>query len=227
MRQAKLLGLALVAVFVLSAAAFSSIASALEPIKILPVENAGLNWTGETDEKNPQLIALGGTIQCEKAEANGTEEKTHPLGEFHIHFLNCKNTATGVECNSLGDKPGIILVLGTWHLVYDVVEKELDTATLFLPLTVHFECTSFFLIEVKGELVCLDLQPLSKLLSHLFHCHQKEALQLEKIWWNDLGETTKHEKAELLCNENHTEFKHCAELALGLVKHGAEIFADD
>jgi hypothetical protein len=152
----------------------SAAASAELNITNLPEENAGKEWTGETDEKSPQFVGLNNTFTCEKAKASGTEEKAHPLGLFHITFEGCGAEVGGIKvtCTGLGEKAGIILSLGTWHLVYDQISLELLTATLFLPELTHFSC-SIVLIEVKGELLCLDLEPKVKKLSHLFHCHQK------------------------------------------------------
>jgi hypothetical protein len=226
MRQVKLLGMALIAVFALSAAAFSAMASAEPAIKNLPEANAGLNWTGENDGTAEQeLVALNNTVKCKKAKAEGTEEKTHPLGLFHILFEEC--TGSGFSCLGLGDTvAGTILALGTWHLVYDKISGELLTATLFLLEHVHFTCGAIVLVLVLGEVLCLDLEPLSEKLSHLFHCHQKEALPLDATWWDDLtGEGPK--TAELLCKISGGAYEHCAELALGLVKHAKPLFADD
>jgi hypothetical protein len=222
MRQVKLL-MAILALGV----TLSATASAELNITNLPEANTGQNWTGETDEKNPTLVGLNHTVTCEKATATGTEEKAHPLGLFHIEFKVCSAEVGGIKvtCTGLGEAAGVILSLGTWHLVYDQISTELLTATLFLPETVHFSC-SILLVEVKGELLCLDLEPKVKKISHLFHCHQKGALQLETTYWTDQEPTKEVTKAELLCSENHGEFTHCAELALGLVKNGAELFAD-
>jgi hypothetical protein len=226
-RQVKLLGLALLAVFALGAV-LSSVASALDLIQILPLGSR--NWTGENDgTAEPELVGLFGSVKCKKAAASGTEEEKHPLGEYHIEFKECKDNLNN-NCTGIGDEPttGLILALGTWHLVYDVDStSELGLATLFLQSTVvKFKCGGL-LIEVKGEVLCLDLEWNVLKLSHLFHCHQKEALQLDTLWWNDDGTSTHHEKAELLCSLNGLAFAHCAELALGLVKHSTPLIAMD
>jgi hypothetical protein len=226
MRQVRLLGLVLMAIFALGVT-LSAMASAELNITNLPETNTGKNWKGKNDEAKPQLVGLNATVTCEKATATGTEEKAHPLGLFHITFGECSAVVGGlkVTCTGLGEAAGVILSLGTWHLVYDQISPELLTATLFLPELTHFSC-SVLLVEVKGELLCLDLEPTTKKLSHLFHCHQKEALQLETKYWTDQEPTKEVTKAELLCSENHGEFKHCAELALGLVENEAELLAD-
>jgi hypothetical protein len=226
MRQVKLLGMALVAVFALSVAAFSAVASAEPAIQNLPAGNAGLNWTGESDgTEGVELVALNNTFKCKSAKAEGTEEKTHPLGLFHILFEKC--SSGGFACLGLGDTVAeTILVLGTWHLVYDKISGELLTATLFLLEHVHFTCGAIVLGLVLGEVLCLDLEPLSEKLSHLSHCHQKEALPLEATWWDDLTGGGPH-TAELLCKISAGSYEHCAWLMLWLVKHAKPLFADD
>lgn len=223
MRQVKLLGVAFVAIFAL-AAALSTAASA-KPIMILPESATERTWKGETDEANPILEGLFGKVTCEKATAEGTEEAHgKPLGLFHITFKGCKSGAS--PCEGTGDPKEVILSLGTWHLVYDqILPSTLLVATLFLPELTTFKC-GVLTLEVKGELLCLDLEAAVELTSHLFHCHQKEALQLEKTYWTD--ETEKEVTgAQLLCRLNMVGgFTHCAELALGLVKHERALFAD-
>lgn len=238
MRQIKSLGLALMAIFVLagmlSPAAFAPAAFAAEP-KTLPELAKERKWLGLNDgvasDPNPTLEGLHGKVECTKAHAEGTEEVNKPLGLFHIVFSGCKLVG-GEECLGLGDKnKGEILSLGTWHLLFDKLGKgvELEDAVVFLPDTTHFTC-GIVLIEVLGTLVCLDLEPEAKLKSHLFHCHQEKALQLDKVYWNEKGEEVKN--AELKCKEGIFAYAHCAELALGLIeylKEGGgveEVFSD-
>jgi hypothetical protein len=229
MRQAKLLGLAFAAVFALAGMALSSVASGAA-IKILPESGVEKKFTGETDEANPQLVGLFATVTCAKATATGTEEANgKPLGLFHITFSGCKaKFGVNVPCTGLGEAKEVILTLGTWHLVFDQLKPELLAGMLFLPEPVHFECSTVpvTLILVHGELLCLDLEPTSQKTSHLFHCHQKEALQLDKVWWDDKGEG-KESTSELKCAVNEGPLEHCAELALGLVLHEAALFADN
>ena len=228
MKQIKLLGLVFAAILALAGIALSSTASA---ITILPTSEKERTFTGESDEANPQLVALKNSITCKEASAEGTEEaKGKPLGLFHIHFLGCKGEEGGLKapCNSLGDAKETILTLGTWHLVYDTLKPEKLVATLFLPETLHLECTFIIstLILVLGELLCLDLEAGSKKISHLFHCHQSGALQLETTWWDDKGEEKETKGAELKCKKGAEAYLHCAELALGLVKHEVELVTD-
>ena len=232
MRQIKLLGLVFAAILALAGIALSSTASA---ITILPTSEKERKFKGKDDDTSkaePKLVALKNTITCKEASAEGTEEANgKPLGLFHIHFLGCKGEEGGflAPCNSLGDAKETILTLGTWHLVYDTLKPEKLVATLFLPETLHLECTFIIstLILVLGELLCLDLEAGSKKISHLFHCHQSGALQLETTWWDDKGAGKETKGAELKCKKGtEKEYLHCAELALGLIEHEVELVAD-
>jgi hypothetical protein len=231
MRQVKLLGLALVAVFALTVAL--STAALAKPILILPTSEKERKWKGtddstELEDPVPILEALFGKVICQKATAEGTEEaKGIPLGLFHITFSTCETEVIGkkTKCNGEGDAAGVILSLGTWHLVFDKITPELLVATLLLPNQITFTCGALATITVLGELLCLDLEPTSSKLSHLFHCHQKEALQLETTYWtHDKEKEVKG--AELKCKLNSGAYAHCGELALGLIEHEVALFAD-
>jgi hypothetical protein len=230
MRRLKLLGLALVAVFA-SAAALATSASALELPENLPVSAVTRNWTGASDGAKPELLAPGLKITCESAPATGTEEPGKPLGLFHIEFKGC--VSAGVACTGLGEAAGVILTLGTWHLVFDkVTSTELLTAVLFLPETTHFSCSALVLTEVLGSLLCLHLKPTESNVTHLFHCNVEGAGETEKqedTKWcmKDVGGVCTEElTAQLLCSINHAAEKACFELALGSVTYTEKIFAD-
>jgi hypothetical protein len=223
-RLVRFVGVAVAVAFVL-AGALSAVASAALPV-ILPLATAERKWTGKSDGTVIELVTTGGeTVSCESAPASGTEEKEKPLGLFHIEFRNCK--LNGVDlCTGLGDPTnGVILSLGTWHLVFDQLKPELLTATLFLLETVHFTCELGIpdLVEVSGTLVCLDLEATVKKFEHLFHCNQSKGVQSNTVWFNEAGT---EQKAALTCNLAHISKVGCAELALGTVKTEVEVFAD-
>jgi hypothetical protein len=225
MRRLKFLGLALLAVFA-SAAALSASASALVLPEILPLSATERTWTGKNDAANPKLVSTSGSeTTCESATATGTEEAGKPLGLFHIEFKGCGVTSPfPAKCTGLGDATtGVILSLGTWHLVFDKTTPELLTATLFLLDTVHFTCGGIVLVEVKGNLVCLDLEPTVKKAEHLFHCTQTAGVPADKEYFNDSGVKV---TPKLECSENGGAFKECAELALGTVLYKVEVFTD-
>jgi hypothetical protein len=240
MRRVKLLGLALVAVFA-SAAALSSSAFALELPENLPTSTETRTWTGESDgTTGPVFTVLNAekkelVVTCEKATAEGTEESKKPLGLFHIHFLKCTTNIGGpVNCTDLNHlTAGEILVLGTWHLVWDRENgkefKELTTGVLFLIEPVHFVCGGIVLLEVKGEQLCLHLKPTEENTTHLFHCitGANHWQQSEEWCKKDVGGVcTEPVKPLLLTSISHEPFVESAELALGSTTYKVKLFAD-
>jgi hypothetical protein len=200
MRRFTLLGLALMAVFALLAAVSSS-AFALELPENLPASTTR-TWTGASEGK-PEFKMEGVTpIICEEATtAEGTETTSKPpLGLFHIHVVGCHaeiSKGTVVKCTDLNHlTAGGILVLGTWHLVWDRKAggsfTELTTAVLFLVEPVHFSCSSLILIVVQGEQLCLHLVPTESKVTHSFHCIAEETIagkphQTEEWCKKDVG----------------------------------------
>jgi hypothetical protein len=219
MRRLSLIGLALIAVLALGAFAAST-AFALP--ELLPHGS----WTGKDDggAAKPTLEISGSTniVICESgATANGADE-TDTLGLFHIDFLGCVIKGTAVKCESASDTAGTILLLGTYHYVFDTLGagESLGVAILFLPEHLHFTCLTPFvntLILVLGPgPICLILKPLESNLTHLFHCEQEKGIQKERTYWNDEG---KEVKASLKCSVNEGAEGECAELALAEVKY--------
>jgi hypothetical protein len=220
MRRLNLLGVALVAMLALSA--FVTTAA----FAILPEHLPKGTWTGNNDGKGvPTLEASSGTkVECEKAKGSGADV-TDTLGTFTIDFEGCKTpNFFNAKCNTTGDGAGIILSTGEYHFVYDTL-SPLGIAVLFLANETTFECSSFLKTKVKGHLVCLILEPLVSMVTHLFHCEQEKGKQKETKYWNDEGKEVN--KAELLCSLNGGAFEVCAELALGNTTYGAANFWEE
>jgi hypothetical protein len=177
MRRFSLLGLGLLAVLV-SAAAMATSAFAVQPSNL---PEGAKKFSGASEGTTVFHNLTAGDIECTTAlslEGAENEETSNlpPLGPFHIHFEKCISVTTGSNCTGLGETTaGTILVLGTWHLVFDRPKggtfTGLTTATLFLlsPIVV-FHCTGLVLVEVKGETLCLDLKAEEANKVHLFHC---------------------------------------------------------
>jgi hypothetical protein len=116
MKRLKLLGLALIAIFALSAMATTA-AFAENPL-ILPNPTAKepLTFTSESVKgTKPKLETTKGTeIKCEKAKNSGSFT-TGDAGTIEIDFEGCSTPvgAENVSCNSPGDKKGIILLNAT------------------------------------------------------------------------------------------------------------------
>ena len=225
-RRAKLLGLALVAVFA-SAVAMSASASALTLPENLPVSATERTFTGKAVGAT-LLQITGGTlepVECETAPTEGGEEAGKPLGPFHIHFTKCttKSGGTTVTCTGLSEAAGIILVLGTWHLVFDEKSPELLTAMLFLLETTHYNCSALVLVELTGSVLCLELKVTEQSVTHSFHCIQTSGVQSETKYFTSTGaEAT----AALKCSVNHATAVACGQLGLGETTFKEEIFAD-
>jgi len=222
MHRLKILGFALMAVFALSAIA-SATASALPEVLNEAAEQASQKFTGTSGAT--ELIKLNGKkVECAASTAEGLIEKGKPLGLFHIHFTNCKGLA-GASCTGEGDKEKEILVLGTFHIVYDKLTSEgsLGAAILFLIPRFHFTCTLFtvkVLILVQGELLCL-IKPINTFAKHFeVICSQvsteKPGDPAETVYWNDKGEAVNIPNG-LLGEENTEAFEMSAELGEGLI----------
>jgi len=242
MRRLTLFGLTLAAAL---GAACSSSAFALELPENLPTSTETRTWTGENDGSGataePEYKALNAAkvelaLKCEKLTMEGTEEPKKPLGLFHAHILNCHSMVGGTEvkCTDLNHlTAGEILVLGTWHIVWDREAgkefKELTTGVLFLIEPVHYTC-SLFLVELKGELLCLHLKPTEENTTHLFHCIANATNhweQSEEWCKKDVGGVcTEPVKPLLLTSVSHEAFGPSSELALGSTTYKVKLFAD-
>jgi hypothetical protein len=106
--------------------------------------------------------------------------------------------------------------------------EKLTTAVLFLVEPVHFSCSSLFLDEVKGEVLCLHLKPETGAFTHSFHC-VRNVFEPTEEWCmkGDVSEKCEEPlKPVLQSNVNETKFRSSAELALGNSTYKEEIFAD-
>jgi hypothetical protein len=177
MRRFSLLGLGLLAVLV-SAAAMATSAFSVQPSNL---PEGAKQFSGAHEGTTVFHNSTAGDIVCKTVSSlEGTEnEETSnlpPLGPFHWHFKECGAEATGSTCTGLGETTaGTILVLGTWHLMFDRPRggtfTGLTTAVLFLlnPVAV-FHCTALVLVELKGELLCLHLKAEEANKVHSYHC---------------------------------------------------------
>jgi hypothetical protein len=106
-----------------------------------------------------------------------------------------------------------------------VAFKELTTATVFLTELTHFSCTALVLVEVKGEVVCLDLKPTENTATHSFHCTGTKTAPAEE-WCKggDVAEACVEPTVpSLLESVNHGTFKTAIQLALGNTTFGVAI----
>jgi len=173
MRHLKLLILALA---VLGAITATAADTALALPTVLP--EALHSWTGKSTSQFEILNPGGVETTCAAATAEGTLEEGRPSGLFHLHFKECiiDFKGTEAECTGEGEETGVILVLGTWHFVYDTLSTSLSSAgvaMLFSLGAVKYECgSSSDSIEVKpgGMALCLIPNPTALTRRFEFHC---------------------------------------------------------
>lgn len=178
MKYPKAITVALLAACALTATIATTAASAELP-NILP--ETITEYTGKTiGSGEPEVEEKSGTkIKCTGATGEGTVESNHHLGLFHWHISGCDAkilTATGT-CTGLGESSGIVLVLGSWHLVLAWLPKQSDWSysVLFLVGTVHFTCSvsgveHLFLVKLGGMLLCMIPNETALTKSFIFSC---------------------------------------------------------
>ena len=101
------------------------------------------------------------SLECSSGTGEGTTEASKPLGQFHIHATGCKDF---VSCTGMGESADVILMLGSYHLLFDTLKTSLSeagVAILFLPSATKFNCSGFAEVEIKagGMILCLIKNP--------------------------------------------------------------------
>jgi hypothetical protein len=176
MRYFKVFGLALVVVCAVGAMLVSS-AFALPTLLIGAVLEGESQWTGTNIGKTTlESNGAPAKVECTSAAAEGNVEAKKALGAFHIHFKECHDSLLSQSCTGTGEEAGVILSLGSWHLVYDTLKAGLTgsgVAILFLVEKVNFECkTGPTKIEVLGGgmVLCLIKNPETLTKTFTFAC---------------------------------------------------------
>ena len=113
MQRLKIVFLALMAVFALSAVA-SATASAAEHENPVVLPLAAETFTGESGPGTLSTLA-GKEVKCKKDKSEGTIAANGREGTLHIDFEECTNETGTITCTGLGDSSGIILALGTFY----------------------------------------------------------------------------------------------------------------
>jgi hypothetical protein len=219
MQRFRILGVALMAVFALSAVV-SATASA--EVVMLPEITTTEKWTGESGKGSLEVLKGAAVIECKKDKSEGTFEPKKPLGSFHIDFEGCK--ASIATCTGLGEPvAGTILTLGTFHLVYDTLGSVLSEAgvgVLFLVLPTHFECTiTNTLLVVEGEVLCL-IKPVNTEVKHWEIVCERGATAgdpKETVYWNEAGTKIQMGENLLLTHENEKAGVMSSELTTALI----------
>jgi len=186
------------------------------------------NWTGTTPFKN-ELWKLDGEnkVTCNETTAEGTTEASKPLGMFHINFKRCE--LQGLQkCTGTGDEVGLILELGSWHLVYDTLGVNLaaaGVAVLLLVGALKFKCAGVAEFEIKagGMVLCLIANPTTLTKTFEYNCTKasNERRPGETKYYNAAG--TLVSTSPLLANENGGAFGEIAQLGLGFMTFGEDV----
>jgi hypothetical protein len=176
----------------------------------------------EGTSKSTEFSMLNGIagILCATSRTEAQIEGRGVLGPFHIVFSTCKTTLGGT-CTGLGDpNAGEILVLGSFHIVYDKLTGLLGAAILFLLGHVHFECTNVpvvgrVLILVLGQVLCL-IEPIRTLQTRSkVKCEAAGSGDpSEVVYWNDNSEEVNIREG-LKGSENEGAERMAAELTVG------------
>jgi len=158
MQRLKLLGLSLIAVFALGAAAASVASAETAGINQLPGVGTTSSFTSKAGE-NTVLENLKGTkIEC-KSVAGKTKATSDTLGTVVFEFKGCEEPATKVKCTTSGKSAGEILIdTAEYHYRYLLPATTSGVQlVILLGETVVFKC-SIIPVDVTGCVSSMDLQ---------------------------------------------------------------------
>ncbi|HXP29136.1 MAG TPA: hypothetical protein VN804_05230, partial [Solirubrobacteraceae bacterium] len=88
---------------------------------------------------------------------------------------------------------------------------------------VHFNCGGLFLALLSGSLVCLDLKPMERSTTHLYHCLVEAEKQEDTTWVMSNGQVL---VAEPSCSVNSRAALNCLVLMLASDVYQEELEAD-
>ncbi len=174
MKQLRLLGLALLAVFAVGAVAAATASADASGILFLPAEEGPIAFSikggGGTlaAGKEQTIICTEVSGEAESLKEEESKKTHYKLGTGTLDFKGCKETkgSTKVACNTKGDAKETLLVPFNFH-VFDVLNKaetelEPGISVLLEPLLTVLCAAETTKVEVKGAalglLVCLKEQ---------------------------------------------------------------------
>src|ERR1700738_910621 len=153
MKHLKILGIALVAMFVFGITATS--AFALPDVSIVLAGTYPLHLNFEDNGKTESLLETtgGSALHGKGLKVLLLFKELSPLGTFEALFLNVIVLPGKESCNTEGDKAGEVLTKGTFHVVWRTLktdpEGKLTLGIAFLPETVTIKCQKTT-TKVKG-----------------------------------------------------------------------------
>lgn len=200
MQRVKVIGLVLMAVFMMSAVAATAASAETLPEFVKELEFEGTSGKGE-------LGLTGANITCETSNILGHKPENKKLGLFFVHFNKCK--LGGKACNSLGDAKEIILVHIVWHLVRLLKAPNEHAGIWLLVLNVHIECEFLkTLVLVQGNVLGLIEPVNTKTAKYTINLKAKEGKQEFTKFVDDAG---KEVEAKLEGSVNEGAFKSATE----------------
>jgi hypothetical protein len=224
MRYWKLFVVALVAVCALGAS-MAVAASALPTLLPETVTSGTGKNIGSTHLK---VVGAGSleTVTCTAATGESTVESNHHLGLFHIHFKTCSAGGGLLTCTGLGEETGVILALGSYHLVYDTLSVNLaadGVAILYLVDNTHFECGGkLVIVKLGGMVLCLISHPAALTKVSAFNCEErKTGGPAETKYYNEAGTLTSI--APLLTSEAEGAGKESIQVGEGTNEYTVEV----
>jgi hypothetical protein len=180
----KMVGLALAAVFAMSAIAAASASAALP--ELVNKEGKELVKKGFVSTSGTSVFETksGEKVTC-KADTDKGEITGPKTDKAKITFTGCE--AFGLKCNSKGAKAGEIILEVTSKYFY--INKEKHEVGILLTLTAELtiECTAFQKLKVKGSTFCA-VSPVNKLSTGgTITCKQTKGVQEPTELINEAG----------------------------------------
>lgn len=179
--------------------------------KILPEQEHP--WTGKLVSSAAVLEKHNGEgVSCKAATLEGTGDPGAPTGQFHTHLKECKGPVSST-CTGLGEESGVILSLGSWHLVYDTLKSSLSEAGVAALLSlaeVHFSCKVLSVEELVtvpsgGMALCLVANPTATR-TFEFKCQENGKKEPEETkYYNSSGTLVSINRLKAALNEGTAE----------------------
>lgn len=183
------------------------------------------SWSGKNIGETEVIRADGDAYRCSGLTQEDTVDTNRHLGAFHLRLTGCGEPG-GLKtiCTGLGEASGVILALGSWHLVYDTLRASLSeagVAILYLYDNVHFTCNNGFtlgVVSAGGMLLCLILNPAALTKAFEFHCNKASGASRpeETKYYNESG--TLVSISPLLLAENEGTAEDSVEIRLGTIE---------
>jgi hypothetical protein len=149
-----MLGVALLALFVVAAVAAAT-SSAVLPVA-LPLATSANPVKGIGKGAGGTFQTLGGTVVTATSDEATGEFLSTALGESDLLILGA--TSSGFACTGLPDTvSGSILMKTTFHLVYLLALSAKHVGVASLMTEIHFTCAGIILVRIRGCVISLIL----------------------------------------------------------------------